>query len=97
MEQVVVKKRREQLVDVELRITATARKTMRKALREYIDKRILINEYVERTYPTQDAEWQKEKIRNVGDRVREVRAILAMITPTEDEGANNVRQDDTAA
>ena len=49
------------------------------ALREYVDVRIPINEYVDRLYPDAGEDFKRTKIRSVGRKVRRVRALLLTI------------------
>ena len=63
-------------------LTPERRKTLTKALREYVDARLPIDEYVDRRYPDSGYEFRRLKIKNVGRRVRQVRAILYAIHTT---------------
>jgi hypothetical protein len=55
------------------------RKALTVALREYVDLRIPINEYVDRLYPDAGEDFKRTKIRSVGRKVRRVRALLFTI------------------
>jgi len=55
------------------------RNALTMALREYVDVRIPINEYVDRLYPDAGEGFKKNKIRSVGRKVRRVRALLFTI------------------
>lgn len=55
------------------------RKALTVALREYVDLRIPINEYVDRLYPDAGEAFKRTKIRSVGRKVRRVRALLFTI------------------
>ena len=55
------------------------RKALTMALREYVDLRIPINEYVDRLYPDAGEDFKRTKIRSVGRKVRRVRALLFTI------------------
>ena len=64
---------------ITLTLTPERRRTMTMALREYVDVRLPINEYVDRCYPTATDEFKRTKIKSVGRRVRQVRAILGTL------------------
>lgn len=61
---------------ITLPLTPERRKTLTMALREYVDVRLPIDEYVDRRYPDSGYEFRRLKIKSVGRRVRQVRAIL---------------------
>lgn len=67
---------------ITLTLTPERRKTLTKALREYVDARLPIDEYVDRLFPDATDEFKRTKIKNVGRRVRQVRAILYAIHTT---------------
>lgn len=67
---------------ITLPLTPERRKTPTLALREYVDARLPIDEYVDRLFPDATDEFKRTKIKNVGRRVRQVRAILYAIHTT---------------
>lgn len=64
---------------ITLPLTPERRKTLTLALREYVDARLPIDEYVSRLFPDATDEFKRTKIKNVGRRVRQVRAILFVL------------------
>ena len=64
---------------ITLTLTPERRNTLTKALREYVDARLPIDEYVDRRYPDSGYEFRRLKIKSVGRRVRQVRAILFVL------------------
>lgn len=66
--------RKEQTITLPL--TPERRRTLTIALREYVDARLPIDEYVDRRYPAATDEFRHLKIKSVGRRVRQVRAVL---------------------
>ena len=64
---------------ITLPLTPERRKTLTLALREYVDARLPIDEYVDRLFPDATDEFKRTKIKNVGRRVRQVRAILFVL------------------
>ena len=61
---------------ISIRLTPERRKTLTLALREYVDVRLPIDEYVDRLFPAATDDFRRTKIKSVGRRVRQVRAIL---------------------
>lgn len=61
---------------ITLTLTPERRRTMTMALREYVDTRLPIDAYVDRRYAGAGPEFRSTKIKSVGRRVRQVRAIL---------------------
>ena len=55
------------------------RKALTMALREYVDVRMPIDEYVDRLYPDAGEDFKKNKIKAVGRKVRRMRALLFTI------------------
>ena len=64
---------------ITLTLTPERRKTLTKALREYVDARLPVDAYVDRRYPDCGYEFRRLKIKSVGRRVRQVRAILFVL------------------